>query len=927
MTRKRKVALGATAGIGVLLAAMATVPLLFADRIEARVRSEIDGATRLQITWDDIGLTLFRNFPHPTFTLAGLTAVGTGSFEGDTLAAVRRVQLTLDGTSFVGAIRGTRPLEVRSVRVERPVLQLLVDEDGVANWSLSDPDAAAPEAGDPSELGLALSLRRVEVTEGDVTLNNAASGLFFSARAVRHELSGDFSRASLTAQTVTHADSVSVRFAGVPYLSDATADFDASFDVTPSEGRARLIDNELRLNELLVRWSGEIVRAEDGLDLDLTLEAPSTEFGRLLSLVPVVYAQDFAALETSGSFSLDGFVRGVFAAGVLPSFGLDLTVRDGGFRYPDLPLPARSIRADLAITNPGGDPDSTVVALSDLHVEIDGQPIDGAVTIRTPLSDPDVEARALGTLDLGALARTVKLAAGQELAGVLQADASFRARLSDLDSARYDRVAARGTLSATDLQLRGATLRQPVDIERAELRLTPQAAQLDRLEARLGSSDLRASGRLDNLLGFALGQQTLQGVGRFTSERFVLDEWRSEDRATIPVPGMLDLTIDGTIGDVVFNGMSWTAARGRAVIRDRRVAMEGVQLTALGGTIGMDGYYETLEDQAPAFAMGLVLDSLAIGPSASLTTVRALAPIAPYVQGQYSSVLNLRGTLGPDMAPDLEVLDGDGTVSTSNLAVEGFPVLVRLAETLRLEQLSHPTVRAVRSTLRVRGGRLIVDPFQTEVAGIETTISGSNGIDQSIDYTLGLRIPRSGLTDNVLADLASRMGPLGASLAATDPVRVAVRATGTVSGPALAVSLAETTESARAAAARAAEAAAAQRLDEARQRVDAEREEARARARAQADSIMAEARRQADVIRSEAARAAEVVRTEGNRAADEVLARASNALARAAAQPVADRLRREADERATTIEREADERATALLEEAQARADAIIGGG
>jgi hypothetical protein len=926
MSRNKKVALAAVAILGTPILALVVAPLLFADRIEVRVRSEIERATQLRVSWEAHQLTFFRDFPHPTLSLTGLTALGTGRFDGDTLAAIGSFRLSLDGTSVIPALRGKGPLVVRSVTVEAPVLRLRVDEDGTTIWN-PEPAGEGASGGEPGR-SVALSLRRLEVIDGDVVFDNEQSGLFVSLEGLAHTLRGDFSRASLVADTRTHADAVTLRFAGAPYLGGVALDFDAAFDIDVTEGRARLTDNELRLNDLVVRLAGEVGREGDDLRMDLTFAAPSTDFGQLLSLVPAIYSQDFASLESSGTFSFDGTVEGIYGSGSIPAFALAVAVRDGAFRYPDLPLPARAIRADLSATNPGGDLDSTVVSLSDFHIEIDGQPLDASLTMRTPVSDPDADVRVNGTVDLAAVARTVKLERAEGLGGVIEADARARARRSDVESARYDRVDAQGTIAARDVTLRGESLRQPVDIQRAMIRLTPQAAEVSAFEARLGSSDVQATGRLDNLLAFALGEPTLTGTARFTSSRMVLDEWRSGRELTaIPVPAMLDFTLDGTVEELVFNGLEMTGARGRAIVRDERLTLESVSLAALGGRIGMDGFYETLGTAPPTFSLDLDFDSLDVAASsAAFLTVRTLAPVAQYARGTFSSALSLSGTLGQDLSPVLELLDGDGSLRTSRIAIENFPMLDRLAETLQLQRLSHPTVDALRSTIRIQDGRLFVDPFEVGVAGLPMTVSGSNGIDQSVDYSIGLQVPRAGFADAALTSLASRAGPLGASLAAADPVRVGIRVTGSVTQPTLNVSLSETTGSVRDATTRAAEAAVGQRIDEAQARLDAERDEAQQRARARADSIVAEAGRQAEVIRAEAGRVAADVRAEGERAAAEVLARATNPLARTAAQPVADRIRREADERATAIEREADERATALVAEAQARADALVRG-
>jgi len=371
-----------------------------------------------------------------------------------------------------------------------------------------------------------------------------------------------------------------------------------------------------------------------------------------------------------------------------------------------------------------------------------------------------------------------------------------------------------------------------------------------------------------------------------------------------------------------------TNARGDVRVRDQRLTLDDFTLETLGGRIGLDGWYETLDPAQPTFALALDMDSIDVsGAAESFLTVRTLAPVARYARGAFSADLDVSGALAQDMRPVFDVLDGSGSVLTSRIMLEGLPLLDRLSDMLRLSQLANPTVSAIRSSIRIQDGRLHVSPFDADVGGLSMNVSGSNGIDQSLDYTLGLTVPGRALGDaaaSVVGDLARRAG-LASAPALADEVRVAVRVGGTFTDPTLDVALGSPVASARDAAGQAAGAAVRQRVDDAQQRIDAEREEARLRARAEADSVVADAERRAEEIRAEAARLAAQVRAEGNRAADEVLARAGNPLARAAAEPAAARLRREADERASAMEREASGRADALVAEARARANALTG--
>src|SRR5690606_24952015 len=329
-----------------------------------------------------------------------------------------------------------------------------------------------------------------------------------------------------------------------------------------------------------------------------------------------------------------------------PAFSLTASVDSGAFQYPDLPLPARDISLDLVITNPGGNADSTVVNLSRLRLVLGRNPIEARLLMRTPISDPDLDARLAGRLDLADLRRTIKLEGVEELAGVSTADAAVRTRMSAVDAGQYDRVAARGTINIRDVAVQGEALPHPLAISEASLRLAPRRAELQSFSGTVGSSDLRATGFIDNLLGYLLRDEDLRGTATLTSNRFNLDEWRRDEGglSVIPVPAGIDFLLDATVAELLYDKLVMNDARGRLRIKDQRLTLESFALNLLGGSMTMDGFYETTTPARPTFNVALGMNGLDI-PSAfaALNTVQVLAPVAKYAQGSFSSELRLTG--------------------------------------------------------------------------------------------------------------------------------------------------------------------------------------------------------------------------------------------------------------------------------------------
>jgi uncharacterized protein involved in outer membrane biogenesis len=930
MTIPRRILTVAAVVVGVIVAALFVLPVLFKARIEARVQAEVERAVDAQVSWGDVGLTFFRDFPNLTLRLDDLTVVGNDPFAQDTLVTVGGFRLVVAAGSLIGAIRGTSPIRVRSAQFDEPAVHLEVLDDGTANWDIFSPRASASETTASSAPGLSVELRGLGIRDGSMILENAQTGLYASLSGLQHTLEGDFSKERFVAESRTHSDATTLRFAGLPYLDGVALDFQADMEV---EGkRVTFAENELRLNDLLVTFAGQAAASGDDVALDLTFAAPSTEFAQILSLMPVVYASEFDALETAGTFSLQGRVQGDWGEQAFPSFTLNADVADGMFRYPDLPLPARDISFHLVMDNPGGDVDSTVVRLQPFHLRIGDEPIDAALTLRTPVSDPDVDLSVKGVLHLADVARTLKLEEVEELAGTVRADAAVRARLSDIDGARWERVAASGTVAAEDVSLKTGAIPQPVAVQRASLALSPQRVEVRSLQMQLGSSDVEATGSLDNVLAWVLRGEDLRGRATFASRFVNLDEWRSDDALqTIPVPAGLDLSLEGTVAQLTYGALQMTDARGGLHVRDQRMTLDDFTMKTLGGRIGLNGFYETTDPARATFSVGLALDSLDIPlASAALLAVRTLAPVASFARGAFSARLDVSGALGGDMMPLFDAMSGNGSLVTTTLSVEEFPALERLAEALSLPQLANPVFSAVRSSMEIRDGRLYIRPFQVKLGDFGLAVAGSNGVDQSLDYQLTLAVPRALLgsgADEAVRALIAKAGQAGVDLEAADTISVAVGLTGTVTQPSLQTNFSGMASAAGVQARQLVGQAVEERVTAAEERVDSTAQEALGRARARADSIVQDAATKAEAIRAEARELADELRAEGDRRADQVLAEATTPVARVSARVVADRIREAADDQANALVTEADERADALLADARRRADAILAGG
>ena len=912
MKRSNRIAAVAATSVTVVLVLLAVLPLFFSDRIARRVQVEVNRNVNARVSWRHAGLSFLRSFPDLGLTLDDLSIAGVGRFQNDTLATMPHLRVTLDLGSVLRNVTGNAPLVIRAVQLDRPRIALITLEDGAVNWDIAKKLETAPAQ---SKASFGVSLQHLEIDDARILFDNRQSRLRATLAGYDQSLSGDFRQDRVTLRSRGSVDTASVVFAGVPYLTRAkvalTADVNADF-VAKTYAFA---NTELNLNDLKLRVTGSAKAIGKRLGLDIAFTAPSTSFRSILSLVPAVYAHDFAKVKTAGTIAVDGRVKGAYGDGAFPSFAINAKVNDAAFKYTDLPLAARSIFLDLSLTNPGGSADSTVARVDRFRVVVGRNPIEARMSMRTPVSDPDVDVRVAGTLDLTDLKRTIKLDGIDELTGTVVANAAVRTRMSSVQKKQYDRVAASGALDVTGLTVKGKALPHPLAIRQASLALAPERAQLRSFAGTIGSSDIQASGSLDNLFAFVFRDDTLRGSATVRSNHFDLNEWKSSDSdlEIIPVPAKIDLTLDATVSDLLYDKLKMSDAHGRLRLKDQRATLEAFQVNAMGGRVGVDGYYETTHLDKPTFDVALKLTKVDI-PSAfqALVSIQKLAPAAKYATGSVTTDMRVTGGLGKDMMPLFPTLAGGGTLATSKLGMRGFPVLKSIADKTRLQFLNDPTVESLEATFKIANGRLSVQPFDVKLGGATMRVAGSNGLDQSLEYHLDLRVPRAlagGAANQAIAGLVSQAGRARVDLEAAPEIPLSIELLGTVTNPSVKANVGTLATSAASTVTKAVE------------------KTVSAKVSAEATRLVQEAEQQAATIRQDAQALADRVKAEGYARADSLVARAAgNPLLKAAAKPAGDKLRREADDKAAKIVREADQRAQGLVDGAKERAGKLGAG-
>lgn len=334
----------------ILLVLLFTVPILFKGKIKIKVEEVINGSVNASVKFDDYKLGFFRNFPNLSFSLKNVSVMGVDKFNGDTLAGVRSFDLVFN----LGSLLGKSGYEIKSITVDRAVVNAIVLKNGKANWDIMKPtgqSAAVPQTTATSTSSMKIRLEKVQVIGSSVSYIDSSSSMAAYLRKVDFVLRGDMTLSQTDLQTTFHAGEVTFIMDGVKYLNKAMADSKIDLTANLDSMKFTFRQNYLTLNNLKLNFSGTVAMPGKDVITNMSFGTEKTSFKTLLSLVPAIYMKDYKNLTATGDFSMSGLVKGVYseADSTLPDVTLSFLVNNGLISYPSLPEKIQNINISAGI--------------------------------------------------------------------------------------------------------------------------------------------------------------------------------------------------------------------------------------------------------------------------------------------------------------------------------------------------------------------------------------------------------------------------------------------------------------------------------------------------------------------------------------------------------------------------------------------------
>ena len=747
--------------VGVIIVLLLVLPFAFQGKIEKIVKQEGNKMLNAQFDFGALDISLLRNFPSASVTLEDFYLKGAGAFADDTL--IQAGELTAAINLF--SLFGNSGYDISKIIIEDTKVNAIVLENGQPNWDVMKASAekdTIQEASSTESSPIRIKLKKLSINNLSVSYDDRQAGMYAAIGNLKAQCAGDFGSERTLVDLEMETPSLTYRTGGVPFLNHAALKADMNVDADLVNHKFTLQDNSISLNAIKLNIDGWAAMQDSGIDMDVKLNTNEVGFKELLSLIPAIYAKDFQDLKTDGKASLTAFAKGTLSQDKMPQFEASLQVENAMFRYPSLPAGVEGINIAATVKNPGGNIDATEVTVNPFSFTLAGNPFSLKALVKTPVSDPELQATAKGTLDLGKIKEVYPLE-DMTLNGTIQADMNLAGRLSYIEQAQYDKMQAEGSIRLNGMKLNMEDL-PTVDIRRSTFTFSPRYLQLSETTVNVGNNDLTLDSRFENYLGYVLKGSTLKGNLNIHSNHINLNDFMSTDTTavqaqaptdttaattstgSIRIPENIDFNMQANLKEVLFGKMKLENVNGTLLVKNGTIDMRNLSFGTMGGNITANGSYSAPKASQPHLSAGFDLKDIAFAKAyQELGLVQQLAPIFEGLKGNFSGNLQIDAPLDANMSPVMQQVQGSGKLSTKDLSLSGVKFIDQVADIVKKPSMKDIKVKDLDLGFEIKDGRVNTQPFDLKLGDYTMNLSGSTGLDQTIDYRGKITLPSGGI--------------------------------------------------------------------------------------------------------------------------------------------------------------------------------------
>lgn len=392
-------------GISILsiLFLMFIIPIVFPGTISKQVKIFANKHLNGELDYGKTRLTFFRHFPSLTVSVDDFFLKGSKPYEKDTLLYAEDVSvgINLKNLIFDGEVK------IDEIYVNNAYANVRVNSKGEANYNVYIPK---PD-NDTTQEGASVKLDLIKLRNWKIKYNDHAANILVNADGLDYTGRGGLSEDIFDLETDLQIEKIDFALNRIYYARQKTIDADLITRINTNALTFVLRKNELKINDLPLRFNGFLTILSDGYKLDINAASQKTTIKDMISVLPPQYLDWAKDTKIEGNSDLFFSLKGQFSElkNLKPDLKARFFIKDGFISARQAPVPMENLNLNLNVELPSLDTEQMVLNLERLNFDLGENNRFRAVVRTKGLNEMQVDANIQGAVNLQTLDQALGL--------------------------------------------------------------------------------------------------------------------------------------------------------------------------------------------------------------------------------------------------------------------------------------------------------------------------------------------------------------------------------------------------------------------------------------------------------------------------------------------------------------------------------------
>ncbi len=569
------------------------------DKIIAAVVDEMETGYQVEMEYEDVNLSIFRNFPRLSL---GIEQLQVSTEEAD-LAKLQELDIAVD---FYSLWSSTEALRIHSFKLIKPFILYEVYEDSTSNWDvfLNAPNLQS----DSSQTGssLRLSLDQYAIKQGHLIYIDHTTGSSLEVINLNHSGAGELSAMQYDLTTKSSIDTIIYHSKDLDFHAAYPLKVDAIIQVDNEKMIYKLSDATIQYADLKTELKGEVATLDSAYKVNLQLKDTKSDIKQLLSFIPDTYLQDYKNIQSSGQLSIQGSINGILDTrkDIYPAIDFTCSINNGQLQYPQLPKTIKDIQLSAEIHKPEGELDRLELSVNPMQFRLgNSEPLRVRFSMKSPFSGPHINGEIKGSLNLNALAAAIPIEEVKSMNGMISTDLLFDVFYPAIAAENYDKIDINGNLSVKSASIK--TQSYPlVKINDIQADISNAVLDIKSYDLAVGRSDFSGSLRLEQPVLYFKENAVLKGAVKLHSQFLDVNQFmdqtdespsasanvaKGEESMVPALFKRLDMAIDFTADKLNYDVYELSRVQGNGDVKNGVLSLDKLTFGYLGNPYTVRG--------------------------------------------------------------------------------------------------------------------------------------------------------------------------------------------------------------------------------------------------------------------------------------------------------------------------------------------------